>query len=177
MLQRVVRSTVIDAPIELASKKQIRDNDANRNLPDQQVSFASDGSRKLAFVTVHELTKWALANGWQMIDGHPSLTKPSKRETAIVRLVMKATVASLEIKKPSGKWDKISTASYSKISQDSETDTPSSRTPKAGGSKGRSRSRLTASSSSRGFTELPVERLRLIGRHFGCGQFDAVFLQ
>ncbi len=77
-------------------------------------------------MTKDELTKWALANGWQMIDGHPSLTKPSKRETAIVRLVMKATVASLEIKKPSGKWDKISTASYSKISQDSETDTPSS---------------------------------------------------
>lgn len=72
-----------------------------------------------------ELTQWALANGWQMIAGHPSLTKPTARDMAIVRLVMKTTVASLEIKKPSGKWDKISTASYSKINADSDTGLPS----------------------------------------------------
>jgi len=76
-------------------------------------------------MTKEELTKWALANGWQMIAGHPSLTKPSARDIAIVRLVLKATVASLEIKTPSGRWDKISTASYSKINIDSDTGLPS----------------------------------------------------
>ena len=50
-----------------------------------------------------ELTTWALANGWQMIAGCPSLTKPSARKEAIVRLVMKATVVHLEVKKPAGK--------------------------------------------------------------------------
>jgi hypothetical protein len=76
-------------------------------------------------MTKEELTKWALANGWQMIAGHPSLTKPSARDTAIVRLVMKTTVTSLEIKKPSGRWDKITTASYGKINADSDTGLPS----------------------------------------------------
>jgi hypothetical protein len=27
-------------------------------------------------MTKDEITAWALANGWQMIDGAPSLTKP-----------------------------------------------------------------------------------------------------
>ena len=27
-------------------------------------------------MTKDEITVWALANGWQMIDGFPSLTKP-----------------------------------------------------------------------------------------------------
>ena len=71
-----------------------------------------------------ELTQWALRNGWQMIAGHPSLTKPSAPKEAIVRLALKATVVNLEIKKPSGKWDKVSGSSYAKIEADDETGLP-----------------------------------------------------
>lgn len=41
-----------------------------------------------------------------------------------MRLVLKATVASLEIKKPAGKWEKIAGESYSKIAPDPETGMP-----------------------------------------------------
>ena len=58
-------------------------------------------------MTKDELTAWALANGWRMIGGFPSLTRPAQPDSAIVRLVLKATVASLEIKKPAGKWEKV----------------------------------------------------------------------
>ena len=57
-----------------------------------------------------ELTAWALANGWRMIADCPSLTKPSSPGEAIVRMALKATVASLEVKKPAGKWEKVSGA-------------------------------------------------------------------
>lgn len=77
-------------------------------------------------MTKDEITAWALANGWQVIAGHPSLTKPSPPHEAIVRLVLKATVASLEIKKPAGKWEKIAGESYSKIAPDPETGMPGS---------------------------------------------------
>jgi len=60
-----------------------------------------------------------------MIGGFPSLTRPSQPDTAIVRLVLKATVASIEIKKPAGKWEKVSGESYSKIVADTETGIPS----------------------------------------------------
>ena len=76
-------------------------------------------------MTKDDLTAWALANGWQIIDGFPSLTKPSAPHPAIVRLVLKATVASLEIKKPTGKWEKVSGESYAKIVPDPETGMPS----------------------------------------------------
>jgi hypothetical protein len=76
-------------------------------------------------MTKDEITSWALANGWQMIDGFPSLTKPTAPHPAIVRLVLKATVASVEIKKPAGKWDKVSNESYAKIEADPETGMPS----------------------------------------------------
>jgi hypothetical protein len=75
-------------------------------------------------MTKEEITAWALANGWQMMDGFPSLTKPSAPHPAIVRLVLKATVASVEIKKPVGKWEKVSGESYSKITADPETGMP-----------------------------------------------------
>ena len=75
-------------------------------------------------MTQDELTQWALANGWQMIAGFPSLTKPSSPNTAIVRLVLKSTVASLEIKKPAGKWEKVSSAAYSKIEIDPDNGIP-----------------------------------------------------
>ena len=75
-------------------------------------------------MTKDEITTWALANGWQMIDGAPSLTKPGAPHPAIVRLVLKATVASVEIKKPAGKWEKVSGESYAKIQADPETGMP-----------------------------------------------------
>ena len=71
-----------------------------------------------------ELTSWALANGWQMIAGCPSLTKPSSPKEAIVRLVLKATVVNLEVKKPAGKWEKVAGAAYPKIEPDPETGLP-----------------------------------------------------
>ena len=42
-------------------------------------------------MTKDEITSWALANGWQMIDGAPCLTKPAAPHPAIVRLVLKAS--------------------------------------------------------------------------------------
>jgi hypothetical protein len=75
-------------------------------------------------MTKDELSAWALANGWQAIDGHPSLTKPSAPNMAIVRLVLKATVASLEIKKPAGKWEKVASEAYVKITPDQQTGIP-----------------------------------------------------
>jgi hypothetical protein len=71
-----------------------------------------------------ELTKWALANGWQIIAGCPSLTKPSAPKEAIVRMVFKTTLVNLEAKKPAGKWEKISGAPYNKISADEDTGVP-----------------------------------------------------
>jgi hypothetical protein len=71
-----------------------------------------------------ELTKWSLANGWQMIDGYPSLTKPSRPNEAIVRLVFKTTLVNLEVKKPAGKWEKVAGANYNKITPDEETGFP-----------------------------------------------------
>ena len=75
-------------------------------------------------MTQDELTQWALANGWQMMAGYLSLTKPSAPTVAIVRLVLKTTVASLEIKKPAGKWEKVASESYAKIVPDPDTGMP-----------------------------------------------------
>jgi hypothetical protein len=71
-----------------------------------------------------ELTTWALANGWQMLAGNPSLTKPSSPKEAIVRLSLKATVANVEVKKPAGKWEKIAGEAYGKIQPDPDTGLP-----------------------------------------------------
>jgi hypothetical protein len=71
-----------------------------------------------------ELVAWALKNGWQMLDGHASLAKPGRPKEAIVRLALKATVANLEIKKPSGKWEKVSGASYADIHADPDSGMP-----------------------------------------------------
>ena len=75
-------------------------------------------------MTKDEVTAWALSNGWQTIEGHPSLTKPSAPSVAIVRLVLKTTVVNLEIKKPAGKWEKVSSEAYSKIEPDLGTGIP-----------------------------------------------------
>jgi hypothetical protein len=71
-----------------------------------------------------ELTRWALANGWQMIADCPSLMKPSSPKDAIVRMVFKTGVVQLEIKKPAGKWEKVSSEKYVKITPDPETGLP-----------------------------------------------------
>jgi hypothetical protein len=72
-----------------------------------------------------DLTAWALANGWQMIAGCPSLTKPTSPKEAIVRMVLKATVVNLEVKKPAGKWEKVSGQDYAKVQLDPDTGLPS----------------------------------------------------
>ena len=54
-------------------------------------------------MTKEELTTWALTNGWQVIKG---------------------TVANIEIKKPSGKWEKVSGAAYGDIKADPDTGIP-----------------------------------------------------
>src|SRR5579863_7115947 len=84
----------------------------------------SCNSPRKAARTKEEITTWALANGWQMLDGAPSLTKPSAPHPAIVRLVLKTTIVSLEIKKPAGKWEKVASQNYSKIKADPETGMP-----------------------------------------------------
>ncbi len=71
-----------------------------------------------------ELTTWALANGWRVMAGCPSLSKPSKPKEAIVRMVFKSTVVTLEVKTPAGKWEKISSESYGKVHADPETGLP-----------------------------------------------------
>jgi hypothetical protein len=75
-------------------------------------------------MTKDELVEWALKNGWQMIGGFPSLTKPNSPKDAIVRLVLKSTLVNLEIKKPAGKWEKVSGAEYKKIVADPDTGFP-----------------------------------------------------
>lgn len=71
-----------------------------------------------------EITDWALANGWQIIAGAPSLTKPSRPKEAIVRLVLKVTVVHLEVKKPAGQWQKFVGLPYGKIVADEENGMP-----------------------------------------------------
>ncbi|MDE2198580.1 MAG: hypothetical protein KGJ41_06135 [Rhodospirillales bacterium] len=75
-------------------------------------------------MTKDELTAWALASGWKIIDGHPSLSRPSRPGDAIMRLVLKATVAHVEIRKPAGKWEKVGAAAYGAITADDEGGVP-----------------------------------------------------
>lgn len=75
-------------------------------------------------MTREELTAWALANGWRVIAGHPSLTKPGAPNDAIVRLVLKATVVNLEVRKPAGKWEKVAGESYARVVQGAEDEPP-----------------------------------------------------
>jgi len=71
-----------------------------------------------------ELTQWALASGWQMIGAYPSLTTPSAPKEAVVRLILKATGVDLEIRKPTGKWEKVAGQAYVKIHPDPATGRP-----------------------------------------------------
>jgi hypothetical protein len=75
-------------------------------------------------MTKEELTAWALRSGWQMLGGHPSLARAAQPKAAIVRLVLKATVAHVEAKKPAGKWEKLAGGSYDQILANEETEMP-----------------------------------------------------
>ncbi len=75
-------------------------------------------------MTKDELTAWALANGWRVIAGHPSLSKPGAAGDPIVRLVLKATVANLEVRKPAGKWEKVAGGSYGDIEPGEDGEMP-----------------------------------------------------
>ncbi len=72
-----------------------------------------------------ELAQWALANGWQMVGDYPSLMKPPHFRDPVVRIVLKATMASIEFKKPAGKWEKVASESYSKMTPDADSGIPS----------------------------------------------------
>ena len=54
----------------------------------------------------------------------PACSKPSRPGDAIVRMVLKATVVNLEIRKPAGKWEKISGKSYAEVAADPDTGVP-----------------------------------------------------
>ncbi len=75
-------------------------------------------------MTKDELTAWALANGWQTLAGSLCLTKPSAPKEAIVRLSLKATVVTLEVKRPAGKWDKVASESYAQVMADPDSGVP-----------------------------------------------------
>jgi hypothetical protein len=83
-----------------------------------------DAQAEATKMTKDELTTWALANGWKMLGGHPSLSKPSRPCDAIVRMVLKTTVVNVEIRKPAGKWEKVSGASYAEVAPDPDTGVP-----------------------------------------------------
>ncbi len=75
-------------------------------------------------MTADELKAWALRSGWQMIAGHPSLTRAASPKVAIVRLVLKATVAHVEAKKPAGKWEKLTGGNYDRVALNEDTGLP-----------------------------------------------------
>jgi len=75
-------------------------------------------------MTREEITEWAGRNGWREIAGALCLTKPTAHKEAIVRLVFKATVVGLEVKKPAGKWEKFCSAAYAQITMDDEHERP-----------------------------------------------------
>ena len=75
-------------------------------------------------MTKDEISAWALSSGWQDLGGNISLVRPTKPSEAIVRLAFKTTVVQLEIKKPSGKWDKVKSEAYDKIVWDEDAELP-----------------------------------------------------
>lgn len=75
-------------------------------------------------MTKEELSAWALSNGWQLMGDTLCLMRPSKPTDAIVRMVFKSTLAQIDIRKPSGKWDKVAGESYAKITFDEYAELP-----------------------------------------------------
>jgi len=70
-------------------------------------------------MTQEELTHWAKQNGWQMMAGCPSLVKPGRPKDAIIRLLFKVTVVTLEVRKAT-KWEKIASAKYEDVALDAD---------------------------------------------------------
>jgi hypothetical protein len=87
----------------------VRVGGKGKRSPRSSTSFKLE---RILALTRGELTIWALANGWRVIAGHPSLTKPGARNDPIVRLVLKATVVDLEVRKPAGKWENVAGKGY-----------------------------------------------------------------
>ena len=75
-------------------------------------------------MTREELIDWAQKAGWRMIGGHLSLAKPGAPAAPIVRLVFKATVVNLEVRKPAGKWEKVGGDAYGRIAAGEEDAPP-----------------------------------------------------
>jgi hypothetical protein len=75
-------------------------------------------------MTREEITAWGEQNGWRVQAGVLCLTKPTAPKEAIVKLVFKATVVSLEVKKPAGKWESFSSAAYKDVVLDPEGGLP-----------------------------------------------------
>jgi hypothetical protein len=89
-----------------------------------QYGSAGEQEAEAIAMTKDELTAWALTSGWKMINGYPSLSKPGRPGDAIVRLALKATVVNVEIRKPAGKWEKVSGAAYGDVAADPDTGVP-----------------------------------------------------
>ena len=70
-------------------------------------------------MTQDELTAWAMRHGWRMMAGCLSLVKPGRPKDAIVRLLFKVTVVSLELRKAT-KWEKVASARYDEVSLDED---------------------------------------------------------
>lgn len=75
-------------------------------------------------MTKQELTDWALANGWKMIGAYPCLPKPGAPKEALVRMLLKSTGVDLQMRRPSGRWEKVAGQSYLKIHPDPRTGQP-----------------------------------------------------
>ena len=70
-------------------------------------------------MTRDELTSWAMLNGWRMMAGCPSLVKPGRPKDAIIRLLFKVTVVSLDVRKAT-KWETVGSAKYEAVVLDED---------------------------------------------------------
>ncbi len=75
-------------------------------------------------MTKDELTAWALANGWRMIGAYPCLPKPGAPKEALVRMLLKTSGVDLQLRRPTGRWEKVAGQSYLKIRPDPKTGQP-----------------------------------------------------
>ncbi len=75
-------------------------------------------------MTREDITKWALSNGWRMLDGWPSLSMPSSPSVPSVRMVFHDDAAAIEARMPSGEWTAVTSAAYDSIQADAQTGYP-----------------------------------------------------
>jgi hypothetical protein len=85
---------------------------------------AATVTKECSAMNKDDLIAWGTKNGWQLIGSDLCLMKPPNYKDAIVRFVLKGTVVNLEIRKPIGKWEKITGVAYNKIEPDAETGFP-----------------------------------------------------